>query len=241
MGPRVVPEGSAQTENLAAGIRKRILQVATQTGVQALVLFGAAGTLHWLQAWLYLGTILVGIAVNAILLFRLSPETIAARAETAGAKGWDRVIGGLGALAYFVGVLLVAGLDRRFGWTGALPSRVWLAGAIVCVLGFALFSWAMVSNTYFATLVRIQKERGHTVCTSGPYRFVRHPGYAGFILQSLGVPAFLGSLWALIPGGLAALLMVVRTALEDRTLLEELEGYQEYAQKVRYRLLPGLW
>lgn len=241
MGPAAAPVQSPGTENLASGIRKRMLQVAGQTAVQALVLFGAAGTLRWVQAWLFLGVIVVGIAINAALLFRLSPETIAARAETAGAKSWDKVVAGLAALAHFVGVLLVAGLDMRFGWTGALPLWVWLAGAVACVLGFALFSWAMISNAYFATLVRIQEERGHMVCTNGPYRFVRHPGYAGFILQSLGVPLFLGSLWALVPGGLAALLVVVRTALEDRTLREELAGYREYAQQVRHRLLPGLW
>jgi len=101
----------------------------------------------------------------------------------------------------------------------------------------------MVSNAYFSTVVRIQEERGHAVCTSGPgpYRFVRHPGYAGAILQSLATPLLLGSLWALVPGGLAALLVVARTALEDRMLHEELEGYREYAAQVHYRLLPGVW
>lgn len=241
MAPEVAPESSLQGEGLAAGIRKRVLQVFIQTAAQALVLFLAAGTVRWWQAWLFLGIGLVSIAVNAVLLFRLSPETIAARAETAGMKAWDRVIYGLGILAYFAGVLLVAGLDRRFGWTGALPLGVWLAGAVAFVLGLALFGWAMVSNAYFSRIVRVQEERGHAVCTSGPYRFVRHPGYVGTILQNLGLPLLLGSLWALLPGGLLVLLMVVRTALEDRMLHEELPGYREYAQKVRYRLLPGLW
>jgi protein-S-isoprenylcysteine O-methyltransferase Ste14 len=109
------------------------------------------------------------------------------------------------------------------------------------VLGLALFSWAMFSNTFFSSAVRIQQERGHAVCNTGPYRFVRHPGYVGAILQSLVMPLMLNSLWAFIPAGLAVLLMVVRTALEDKTLQEELQGYTEYAHRVRYRLLPGVW
>lgn len=99
----------------------------------------------------------------------------------------------------------------------------------------------MVSNAYFATVVRIQEERGHAVCDTGPYQFVRHPGYDGAIIHSLSVPLILGALWALIPGGIAALLMIARTALEDRTLRQEVSGYLEYTRRVRYRLLPGVW
>ena len=99
----------------------------------------------------------------------------------------------------------------------------------------------MIANAYFSTAVRIQTDRGHTVCRTGPYRYVRHPGYLGFILQSIAVPILLGSLWALVPGIVAAALMVVRTALEDRTLQAELLGYQQYSREVRYRLIPGIW
>jgi len=218
-----------------------MVQVFAQIAIQALVLFLSAGTIRWWQAWLFLGITLVGIAINAFFMLRYSPETVAERARSEGMKGWDKIVAGLCALFHFVGILLVAGLDVRFGWTGELPLGVYLAGVGASMLGFALFSWAMISNAYFATVVRIQEERGHAVCTTGPYRFVRHPGYVGFIIQSLALPLFLGSLWALIPGGLAAVLMVVRTALEDRTLQDELDGYKEYAQRVRYRLLPGVW
>jgi protein-S-isoprenylcysteine O-methyltransferase Ste14 len=99
----------------------------------------------------------------------------------------------------------------------------------------------MISNAHFATVVRVQADRGHAVCHTGPYRFVRHPGYIGGIIQSLALPLVLGSLWAFIPGVLAALLLVARTALEDQTLQEELPGYTEYVQQVHYRLLPGVW
>lgn len=240
MNARAKQDERQRDEELHRDIRKRLIQVAAQVGIQALVLFLSAGTLAWPQAWAFLGLYLVGIAVNAWLM-RRTPEKIAERARTAGAKKWDKVVGGLGAAMHFIVLLAVAGSDVRFEWTGALPLAVYLIGAVVSILGFALFSWAMIENAYFASCVRIQAERGHAVCSTGPYRFVRHPGYVGFILQSSGLPLFLGSLWALVPGALAAVLMVVRTALEDRTLQDELTGYRDYAQEVRYRLLPGIW
>ena len=227
--------------DVKAGIRKRMVQVFITIAFQAVVLFVSAGRINWWEAWVYIGIYLVGIAINATLMLRYSPETIAERAESRGMKDWDRIIGGLWAVLYFIVMLLVAGLDARFGWTGQVALAIQIAAIVAFVLGGALFSWAMVSNAYFSTVVRIQEERGHTVCTTGPYRFVRHPGYVGAIIQSLTLPLMLGSLWALIPGVLAALLIVTRTALEDRMLQAELDAYKGYAQRVRYRLLPGVW
>jgi protein-S-isoprenylcysteine O-methyltransferase Ste14 len=118
---------------------------------------------------------------------------------------------------------------------------VHIIGTACSVLGFSLFSWAMVSNAYFSAVARIQDDRGQTVCTVGPYRYVRHPAYIAGILQSLSNPILFGSIWSFLPGGLAALLLVLRTELEDRMLHEELEGYPEYASRVRFRLFPGIW
>ncbi len=241
MNANVTHNEQRQNTDLKAGIRKRMVQVFFTITFQAAILFLAAGRLDWVWAWVYIGIYLVGVAINATFMLRYSPETIAERAETREMKDWDKIIGGLWAVLYFVLMLLVAGLDARFGWTGQIALATQIAVIVAFVVGGALFSWAMLSNAYFATVVRIQEERGHTVCTTGPYQFVRHPGYVGAIIQSLALPLMLGSLWALIPGGLAALLIVARTALEDKTLLEELDGYEEYAQQVRYRLLPGVW
>lgn len=130
----------------------------------------------------------------------------------------------------------MAGLDFRAGWTPSLSPAV----PIIALVIAALVTWAMVANTFFALANRIQSEHGHTVATGGPYRYVRHPGYVGAMLFELATPILLGSFWALLPGGLSALLMVVRTALEDRTLQRELAGYVDYLQQVRYRLLPGV-
>ena len=136
---------------------------------------------------------------------------------------------------------IVAGLDVRYGWTGGIPLWLHIVTLVIAALGYALGTWAMAANAFFSQIVRIQDDRGHTVVTDGPYQFVRHPGYVGTIAFELATPIMLGSLWALIAGVLAALLLVVRTALEDRILHKELEGYAEYAQQTRYRLLPGVW
>jgi protein-S-isoprenylcysteine O-methyltransferase Ste14 len=136
---------------------------------------------------------------------------------------------------------IVAGLDQRHGWTGSFPLAAQIAALMVCVLGYALVVWATASNAFFSQIVRIQFERGHTVATGGPYHYVRHPAYVGAILYELAVPILLASWWALIVSGLNAILLILRTALEDRTLQAELTGYDEYARQVRYRLLPGIW
>ncbi len=201
------------------------------------------GTLRWGAAWLYFGLSLAGIAVNLIFM-RHKPETIAERGRGTAAgnwKDWDKAVGIAYGVFYFFGILVVAGLDIRFDWTTTLTTGWQIAGFAGFVLGNALFSWAMITNAFFSTAVRIQTDRGHQVCTTGPYRFVRHPGYVGASLQSLAMPLLLGSWWALIAGVTAVLLLILRTVLEDKTLRQELAGYPEYAQKVRYRLLPGIW
>jgi protein-S-isoprenylcysteine O-methyltransferase Ste14 len=174
-------------------------------------------------------------------LLILPPELIAERGKgSEGVKRWDKIITGVSLLPALAAPIL-AGLDRRLGWSPALPLAMHLVGLAAFALGQAGFSWAMVSNPFFSARVRIQRERGHQVARGGPYRFVRHPGYAAFILSSLAAPVFLGSIWALVPAGMTVGLFVMRTAFEDRTLRIELDGYQAYADEVRYRLIPGLW
>ena len=231
-------------EDVQSGINKRIIQVFLQVLLQAVVLFASAGTLRWWEAWAFIGIYLAGIAVNAFFMLRLHPETVAERGRGAAAgntKDWDKIVGLVAVLFYLIGIFMIAGLDERFTWTGQMPLLVQVAGFVVWALGSALFGWAMYTNTFFSSVVRIQDDRGHQVCDTGPYRVVRHPGYVGACLQSLSTPLMLGSWWALIPGVLSVLSFALRTALEERTLQDELAGYSEYAQRVRYRLLPGVW
>jgi protein-S-isoprenylcysteine O-methyltransferase Ste14 len=154
---------------------------------------------------------------------------------------WDRPLTGIATLFGPLATLIVAGLDVRFGGMSQISLTIRLGALVVAVLGTLLTAWAMATNRYFYGFVRIETERGHSVATSGPYRFIRHPGYAGGVLFDLAAPLMLGSLWALIPAGITVCALIVRTALEDRTLHRELEGYRQYAQRVRYRLLPGVW
>ncbi len=207
----------------------------------AAILFLGAGRLNWLWAWVYLGICLVSVLINASIMLRTSVETIAERGQPQETKGWDKVVGSLwGAAIYFV-LPLVAGLDVRFDWSRDLNIAWHIAGAVLFVVGLGFSAWAMIANAYFSTAVRIQSDRGHTVCSTGPYRFVRHPGYVGFILQSVSVPFLLGSWWALVPGIIAMVLMIIRTSLEDAMLQAELPGYQDYVRKVPCRLIPGIW
>jgi protein-S-isoprenylcysteine O-methyltransferase Ste14 len=155
-------------------------------------------------------------------------------------KKWDKVIMTLNIFPA-LGLLVVAGLDCRFGWAPKLNSWIQVVALVLMILGNAFFTWAMLSNHFFSTAVRIQFDRGHQVAIGGPYNYMRHPGYVGFIVINLATPLILGSLWALIPGAIMAVLFIIRTALEDSTLQKELEGYKEYAQKVKYRLIPGIW
>jgi protein-S-isoprenylcysteine O-methyltransferase Ste14 len=148
------------------------------------------------------------------------------------AKAWDKVLAPLMAVSIGYPVVFVAGLDHRYNWSSEFPLWLILIGFILISLGYAFAAWA---------LVRIQTDRGHMVCDSGPYRFVRHPGYAGNILALFGIVLALGSVWTLIPAAVASIITVIRTALEDLTLQEELPGYRDYARRVRYRLISWIY
>jgi protein-S-isoprenylcysteine O-methyltransferase Ste14 len=227
--------------NLAAGIIIRLGTIFFMLALQAAILFVCAGRLDWIWAWIFLAINLAVILVNGIFLLPTKSEVIAERGRPKEFKKWDKAVGGLWGVTYYLGVPLVAGLDARFGWTRGLGSGWNIVGAVIFAAGMALFSWAMITNAYFSTTARIQTDRGQTVCRSGPYRYVRHPGYIGAILQSPGTSILLGSLWSLFPAAAAAIFMIVRTVLEDRMLQNELAGYKDYVKEVAYRLVPWIW
>jgi protein-S-isoprenylcysteine O-methyltransferase Ste14 len=235
-----IPTADNQS-SLVAGIIARFGQVIVLLAFQAAILFLAAGQLDWMWAWVFMGIYLVGVCIMGAFLMRTSPETIAERGRAKGMRDWDKLVGGLWSLAQFIAIPLVAGLDVRFGWLPEASLAWHVVGAVLFALGLGIFGWAMITNAYFSTVARVQDDRGQTVCRSGPYQCVRHPGYIGAILQSLGIPLLLGSWWALIPGVPAAVLMGIRTCLEDRMLQAELPGYKDFTQEVRYRLIPGIW
>jgi protein-S-isoprenylcysteine O-methyltransferase Ste14 len=209
-----------------------------------LVLFLAAGRLDWTMGWVYVGLSFFFTAVSRGIALRRNPDLLVERArslEAEDVKEWDRALVGLVALYGPLVTLIVAGLQQRFGWEPRVSSTLQLVALALLVLSYLVSTWAMAVNRFFSAFVRIQKDRGQTVVTSGPYRWVRHPAYAAGIPAFLATPLMLDAFWALIPAALVVAGMIVRTALEDRTLQEELEGYAAYARRVRYRLLPGVW
>lgn len=206
-----------------------------------LILFISAGRWDWGWGWalvILMGAWVIGTGWVVIPRY---PHLLADRVSPKeGAKKWDAAIMGIIGVLSLAGYV-IAGLDLRYGWSTSLPSILQWMALVLVAAGYAVVVWATASNEFFSATVRIQTERGHTVATGGPYRFVRHPSYVGMIAVYLGTPILLGSWWAGLLGVATALLILLRTALEDRTLQAELAGYKEYADKVRYRLVPGLW
>ena len=209
--------------------------------VTAAVVFAAAGRIDYWQGWGFVVANLL-TAVASLIALRDNPNLINERQSPGeGIKAWDKAIL-VFSLVVYLASLVVAGLDAgRFGWTGPLPVLMPAIGIFVYMLGQAIFLWAKRTNNFFSSVVRIQKDRGHAVCKDGPYRFMRHPGYVGAFIYSAATPIMLGSLWALVPMGLSAVGLFVRTYLEDAALKEELTGYADYAKEVRFRLVPGVW
>jgi protein-S-isoprenylcysteine O-methyltransferase Ste14 len=232
---------STEKPHVVTGVLKRMFQVFGNLLIVAVILFAASGHLGWVWAWVYVGVGAAILIVNALVILPTTPELAAERSRVAeNTQGWDRVA----VVLIFIsgaGIFLVAGLDERLGWSHQFATAIHILALVAVILAQALFTWAMASNRFFAKTVRIQEERAHAVASGGPYRFVRHPGYIANIVTMFAVSLLLGSLWALIPAALSALAFVVRTALEDKMLQQELDGYADYARQVRYRLLPGIW
>ncbi len=229
------------TERPAASV-SRLAKFPVAFAVPAALLFGAAGTLAWPAAWVYLAFLFGGGTLAIVLFNRLHPGLLEERKSGwRRAKSWDKplylIIGVLGPMA----VQLVCGLDKRFGWSPPVSTIVPVAAGIVFALGTVLVAWAITANPFFSSVVRIQTERGHSVASGGPYALVRHPSYTGMIVTTLATPVLLGSRWGFVPAALLGATVLLRTVGEDRVLHAELPGYAEYAARVRFRLVPGVW
>jgi protein-S-isoprenylcysteine O-methyltransferase Ste14 len=208
------------------------------------VLFISAGRLQWWEGWAYTSMSLVVLVLSRSLILLKNPDMVRERVEAGqreNVKAWDKIL--LPSTAIYGPLVswIIAGLDERFGLTPDLPDTIQIIALVVIFLGSMVGTWAMVVNRFFSSHVRIQTDRGHSVVNAGPYRVVRHPGYAGSILAWIAAPVFFSSYWVAIPSIVVITLTIIRSSLEDRTLQEELPGYREYTERVRYRLLPGIW
>jgi protein-S-isoprenylcysteine O-methyltransferase Ste14 len=219
-------------------ILRRLIQVSMSIIITAIILLVSAGRIKWIYAWIYILASLLVIIINA---FIFPPELISERGrKKENVEKWDKLITGIIIIPWLT-LYLISGLDTRFRWSPELALWIHITGLITFISGNAIVSWAMIANTYFSTSVRIQYDRGHTVSSGGPYRYIRHPGYLGMIIYLLSTPIILGSIWALIPAIVTVILFIIRTSFEDNTLKNKLEGYKEYAERVKYRLISGVW
>ena len=207
-----------------------------------LALLICSGKLDWVNAWVFFMVSMIYQTINVIIMIVWHPETLNERGKLAkeGTKPFDKIFIVLWMPVNLLSMAIMAWDAVRFQWS-YMPFWVLILGVLLTVPGFSLGLWAMLSNPYFELTVRLQEDRNQRVITSGPYKLIRHPGYAGEIIMLLATPLMLGSFWGYVPTIGVILLLIVRTALEDRTLREELPGYEEYANKTRYRLFPYIW
>jgi len=197
----------------------------------------------WWQAWVYALIAVSSFVISRALAARQHPDLLAERArmfQQQDAKSWDKLLTPLVVLGGGL-IPLVAGVDARFDWSADFGLTVEVVALAAILIGYGLGSYALITNRFFSGMVRIQSDRGHHVVSDGPYGWIRHPGYAGAVVTYLATPFFLDSWWALPAAIGLTVVLIIRTALEDRTLRAELAGYRSYAKQVRYRLLPGIW
>jgi protein-S-isoprenylcysteine O-methyltransferase Ste14 len=207
----------------------------------SLILFLSAGKIDYFQGWIFLTTNIITGLMNFGMI-RNDSELMTERSKVGeGSKSWDKIVLGLSALVYIINVV-VAGLDSgRFLWSPNFHWSIYILGVVLTLIGQVIFLTARKENKYFSSVVRIQTDRGHTVCNTGIYKIVRHPGYLGMIISLATIPLITGSIWCIIPTLTAIILLLIRTYFEDEALKKELSGYNEYAHKTRQRLIPKIW
>ena len=220
---------------------RRALQLLVAATLQAVALFLPAGTLHWGAGWAYVGLYVAIVLAGAVVLRSGHREVVEERSRgRSGGQAWEVRLTRVLTVAWLA-LLVVAGLAVRFDWQPTFGMALQAVGGVLLVLGYVPVLWAMRVNRFFGQVVRIQAERDHVAVTDGPYRYVRHPGYAGMLVTYAGTVLLLGSPWAAIPLLVAVALLLRRTVLEDRVLTRELPGYREFRERTRFRLVPGVW
>jgi protein-S-isoprenylcysteine O-methyltransferase Ste14 len=225
-----------------AVLRRGIRSLGVFLIILGVAIFLPAGDIRWARGWLFLLVFLALTVPSVLYLWRTNPEIFVARSKVAraGTKRWDELMMAL-LFCSLTSIFIVAGFDAvRFRWSIG-PIGLTVLGYVLLSICFFLSVWAESVNRFAEPSVRIQTDRDHKVIDTGPYAIIRHPMYSSALFLCAGVPLALGSFWALIPGALTTLVLIVRTILEDRTLQKELPGYKDYAHRVPHRLIPGVW
>jgi protein-S-isoprenylcysteine O-methyltransferase Ste14 len=207
-------------------------------------LFFSAGRIDWTMGWVYIAINAISMIANSLILLLLHPGLMTERVkgvDRKNKKDWDRPLAGIMTFFGPIIICVVSGFNLRMLWLPRLPFWLQVTGIVLAIIGCMISAWAIASNRFFYGFMRIAKEAGHSVSNHGAYRIVRHPGYLGAILVNLATPLILNSLWAFIPATITIVAVIIRTSLEDKTLLRALEGYLDYSKKVPFRLMPLIW
>jgi len=219
---------------------KRFLKLLLFFIIIHLILILCSGQISWWNAWAFTGGYLIIILIIFIVMLKINPGLLNERGKKhKNTKSFDKIILFIYTVLFLI-LPVIAGLDKRFNISN-IDNIISVIGIILSIPIFSLVIWVFIVNNHFETTVRIQNDRGHKVCDVGPYAFIRHPTYLAAILGFIIIPFILGSLLSLIPSLLMVILFIIRTYLEDNTLKKELEGYNEYTKKTKYRLIPGIW
>lgn len=227
--------------NANRAIIRYFLQIGIFVFFFAASLFFSAGYTDWTMGWVFIAIVAASQISIAIILMMRNPELMIERDIRKGKRDLDRILTGVMTLFGPISICIVAGLNNRYGWLPQISFTYQIIGVALAILGSILPAWAMASNKFFYGVLRIEQEKNHSVCSSGAYQYVRHPGYLGAIIFDLATPLILNSVWAFIPAILTICAIVIRTSLEDKALQNGLDGYKNYAQQVRYRLFPAVW
>jgi protein-S-isoprenylcysteine O-methyltransferase Ste14 len=205
------------------------------------LVFAPVWRLDWLPGWIFIGFLVIVYGISAAILVRVNPVIFRARSRfQPGTKRWDRVLLAVMLPGMIAEIPLATFDSGRMSWSAVPPSIV-ILGYVLLGAGIALGTWAQAVNRFFEPGVRLQRERGQHVISSGPYAVVRHPGYVSALMVFVGIPLALASWWALVPAVWASAVLILRTSWEDTLLQAELDGYAEYARRTRFRLVPGIW
>ena len=210
--------------------------------ISSLVFFVSAWNINVLRAWIYFSVNFGCTLISTMIFIKVIPELANRRGEVQeGTKKWDKIL----IMLYFLGVLLIiplfSGLDIRFNWFLIQTNTTLIIGICLYIISFVFFQWTIIVNKYFEGTARIQSEMDHQVIEKGPYSLIRHPGYLGMFIGGISFPLIVGSFWGLIAYIPFTVVLIVRTSLEDKMLVDELEGYKIYTVKTKYRLIPFIW
>lgn len=223
--------------NLNALIKIVVLRFGIFIVIMGLMFFLPAGTIRYWEAWAYMAILVIPMIIFLLYLIKHDPDLLERRMRMKEKETEQKAIIKIGSLIFII-IYLIPGFDQRYSWS-SVPVAIIIIADIIVLTGYLLFVRVLIENSYASRIVEVEQQQ--KVITTGPYKIVRHPMYSAVLLMYSFGPLALGSYWAMIGNVLLILILVARIKNEEKVLSKELEGYQDYLQRTRYRLIPGIW